>query len=135
MPKICPSRSNVSKQFQTKPEIPQEVLIESTVCNYTLFKLSQIWTENPRGASQAHSILALGTIIKSSRVSALELFVFEVCQIRVLDNIFYTANFVSKPDQIQSTFLPHMPHWSRAPPKFQCVGLMSCHFHPTDQTP
>ena len=30
VPKLCPSRSNISKQFQTKPKVRRKIIIEST---------------------------------------------------------------------------------------------------------
>jgi len=58
VPKLCPSRSNISKQFQTKPKVSWKIGIESTGCNYNIFEFSKIWSENPRVGS---SILSLGT--------------------------------------------------------------------------
>jgi len=62
VPKLCPSRSNISQQFQTKPKIRWKIEIESTACNYSIFGFSKSWTENPPVAPQAHWILSLGTM-------------------------------------------------------------------------
>jgi hypothetical protein len=58
VPKLCPSRSNISKQSQTKPKIHRNFSIESTICNHTIYGNTKIWAENPRIGS---SILSLGT--------------------------------------------------------------------------
>jgi hypothetical protein len=58
VPKLCPSRSNISKQFQTKPKVSWKIGIELTACNYSIFRFSKVWSENPRVGS---SILSLGT--------------------------------------------------------------------------
>jgi hypothetical protein len=54
----------------------------SVICN-NLGRIGspEVVTENPRGAPQEHSILSLGTIIKSSRGMALGLFMFGVIDI------------------------------------------------------
>jgi len=63
VPKLCPSRSNISKRFQTKPKIACKIGIESTACNFSIFEFIKTGTENPRVGS---SILSLGTIISGT---------------------------------------------------------------------
>jgi hypothetical protein len=63
VPKLCPSWSNISNQFQAKPKIRSKTGIESAACNYEIFEFSKIWSENPRVGS---SILSLGTINKKA---------------------------------------------------------------------
>ena len=63
VPKLCPSRSNISKQFQTKPKIAWKIEIESTTCNHRIFGFSKNWSENPCVGS---SILSLGIIISGT---------------------------------------------------------------------
>ena len=48
VPKLCPSRSNISKQFQTKPKVPKEFSIESNAYNHKILEFSKNWSENPR---------------------------------------------------------------------------------------
>ena len=75
VPKLCPSRSNISKWFQTKPKVNQKISIESTACNHTFFEFLKIWSENPRVGS---SILSLGTkLMKDIRRRFDILFSFE----------------------------------------------------------
>ena len=47
VPKLCPSRSNISKWFQTKPKVSWKSGIESTGCNYNIFEFKESWFRNP----------------------------------------------------------------------------------------
>jgi hypothetical protein len=73
VPKLCPSRSNISKWFQTKPKVSWKSGIESTACNYDVFGFSKYLTENPRVGS---SILSLGTSKIKSLANTVKPFLF-----------------------------------------------------------
>ncbi len=66
VPIMCPSRSNFSKWFQTKPKVKLKSVLESTCCNFRFFSFYKNATENPRVGS---SILSLGTIKGKSATS------------------------------------------------------------------
>ena len=47
VPKLCPSRSNISKHFQTKPKTGYKSWIESTSWNHELFEFWDSCSSNP----------------------------------------------------------------------------------------
>ena len=51
VPKLCPSRSNISKDFQTRPKGSRKRGEESTAWNHNIFEFSKRWSENPRVGS------------------------------------------------------------------------------------
>ena len=47
VPKLCPSRSYIPKQFQKKPKIGSKSWIDSTDCNHDVLEFSDSCTSNP----------------------------------------------------------------------------------------
>jgi hypothetical protein len=58
VPKLCPSRSKISKYFQIKPKVDHINPLNSSALKYRVFDVFFTGTENPRVGS---SILSLGT--------------------------------------------------------------------------
>ncbi len=92
MPKLCPSRSNVSKWFQTKPKVSWKIGIESTAWNYGNFRFWKYWSENPRVGS---SILSLGTNWKIRKFGIVSdfLFYWNILKMRIVLKMALFYNF------------------------------------------